>query len=205
MMQLSYKVLLEGSECTIYSPVWKVIGKIPETQGLYWFGEMKTLSPIPTANTASQQMSITNFHQCMGHNNRDDLRKMVKEEMIKGIDLDLTSTLEFCKPCIAAKATRKSFPKANTVENVKAHSDKVMANVWGPAEVESISRKKYYLLFQDRYSHEEYIYFMTKKSEAIKNYKRYEAWTKVQCNIPLSKPSALNTESSLTPRIHGSP
>jgi len=39
-----------------------------------------------------------------------------------------------------------------------------MADVWGPAEVESLGRKKYYLLFQDRHSHEEYIYFMAKKS-----------------------------------------
>ena len=59
-----------------------------------------------------------------------------------------------------------------------------MADVWGPAEVQSLGCKKYYLLFQDQYLHEEYIYFMGKKSEAIKNYKRYEAWVKVQRNIP---------------------
>ena len=123
----------------------------------------------------------------MGHINQDDLQKMVKEGMVKGIDLDLTSTLDFCKTCIAAKATRKSFPKRSTAENVKAYGDKVMADVWGPAEVESLGRKKYYLLFQDRHSHEEYIYFMAKKSEAIENYKRYEAWAKVQRNVPVIK------------------
>jgi len=34
MTRIGYKVLLEGSECTIYSPNYKAIGIIPETQGL---------------------------------------------------------------------------------------------------------------------------------------------------------------------------
>ena len=35
MTRLGFKVLLDGSECTIYSPTYKVIGVIPETRGLY--------------------------------------------------------------------------------------------------------------------------------------------------------------------------
>jgi len=46
-----------------------------------------------------------------------------------------------------------------------------MANIWGPAEVESLGHKKYYLLFQDWKTHEEQIYFMPKKSETLDNYK----------------------------------
>jgi hypothetical protein len=62
-----------------------------------------------------------------------------------------------------------------------------MADVWGPAEVESLGRKKYYLLFQDRKSHEEQVYFMPKKSETLYNYKQYDAWAKVQRNVPAIK------------------
>jgi hypothetical protein len=96
----------------------------------------------------------------MGHINHNDLQKMVKEGLVKGIDLDLTSTPDFCKTCVEAKATRKPFPKRSTTESVKAYGDKVMADVWGPAEVESLGHKKYYLLLQDQKSHEEQVYFM---------------------------------------------
>ena len=123
----------------------------------------------------------------MGHINHDDLKKMVKEGLVKGIDLNLNSTPDFCKTCVEAKATRKPFPKKSTTENVKTYGDKVMADIWGPAEVESLGRKKYYLLFQDQHSHEEHVYFMVKKSETIENYKRYEAWAKVQRNVPVIK------------------
>jgi len=40
----------------------------------------------------------------MGHINHDDLKKMVKEGLVKGVEVDLNSTLEFCKTCIEAKA-----------------------------------------------------------------------------------------------------
>ena len=123
----------------------------------------------------------------MGHINHDDLQKMVKEGLVKGVDLDLNSKPDFCQTCIKAKATQKSFPKMSTKENIKAYGDKIMADVWGPAELESLDYKKFYLLFQDQHSHEEHIYFMAKKSEALENYRHYEAWAKVQRNIPAIK------------------
>src|SRR6266540_1960002 len=187
MTRVGFKVLLEGSDCTIYSPTYKAIGIIPKIQGLYRFGNPKTKVPTPTANVASNQISITVLHRRMGHINHDDLKKMVKEGLVKGIDLNLNSTLDFCKMCVEAKATRKPFPKKSTTENVKTYGDKVMADIWGPAEVESLGRKKYYLLFQDQHSHEEHVYFMVKKSETIENYKQYEAWAKVQRNVPVIK------------------
>jgi hypothetical protein len=62
--------------------------------------------------------------------------------------------------------------------------DKITADVWGPAGVESLGHKRYYLLFQDRKSHEEHIFFMNKKSETLEKYKNYKAWVEVQRNIP---------------------
>ena len=114
------------------------------TKGLYRFGDTKVKFPTPTANVATNQISITDLHRRMGHINHDDLKKMVKEGLVKGIDLDLTSTPDFCKTCIEAKATRKPFPKKSTTEKFDAYGDKVMADVWGPAEVESLGSTIYF-------------------------------------------------------------
>jgi len=138
MTRVGFKVLLDGSECKVYSPTYKVIRVIPEIRGLYRIGGSKNSPSTPTANVATNQISITEFHCRMGHINHDDLKKMVKEGLVKGVDVDLNSTPEFCKTCIEAKAVRKPFPKESTNENVKAYGDKIMADVWGPAEVESI-------------------------------------------------------------------
>jgi len=149
MTRVGFKVLLDGSECKVYSPTYKVIGVIPEIHGLYRIGGSKNSPSTPTTNVATNQISITKFHHRMGHINHDDLKKMVKEGLVKGVDVDLNSMLEFCKTCIEAKAVRKPFPKESTNKNVKAYGDKIMADVWGPAEVESIGQKKYALFFHD--------------------------------------------------------
>ena len=55
-----------------------------------------------------------------------------------------------------------------------------MSDIWGPAAVQSIGGKHYYMLCQDLHSHEELVYFLRQKSEAFADYKKYEAWVKVQ-------------------------
>ena len=187
MTRVGFKVLLNGLECKVYSPTYKVIRVIPEIHGLYRIGGSKNLPSTPTANMATNQIPITKFHRHMGHINHDDLKKMVKEGLVKGVDVDLNSTPEFCKTCIEAKAIQKPFPKESSNKSIKAYGDKIMADVWGPAKVKSIGRKKYALFFHDCHSHEECVQFMAKKSETFGNYKNYEAWTKVQRNIPAIK------------------
>jgi hypothetical protein len=115
----------------------------------------------------------------MGHVNYDDLRKMVKDGMVTGIDLDFDAKPDFCEACIKAKATRKPFPKRSETK-YQNYGDKVVADTWGPAQIESLGRNKYYQLYQDLASHEERIYFSRQKSEGFESYKKYETWANNQ-------------------------
>jgi hypothetical protein len=124
----------------------------------------------------------------MGHINHDDLFEMVRKDMIEGIDLDLNSKPLFCEICVQAKAACKSFPKkSENNASYKAYGEKVTADLWGPAEVESLGKKKYFLLFQDKYSHEERPYFLATKDETLSHYRYYEAWAKTQREVPAIK------------------
>jgi hypothetical protein len=124
-------------------------------------------------------MSISELHHKMGHINHNDLCRMVKEGMVKGVELNYNSKPEFCKACIKAKADQKPFLKeSKTVyEN---YGDKVVGDLWGPARVKSLEGKKHYFLLQDLSSHKEKVYFEQAKSEALNNYKKYEVWASVQ-------------------------
>jgi len=68
----------------------------------------------------------------MGHINHDDLCKMVKEEMLTGIDVDLDSKPEFCEACVKTKADQKPFPKKSKMVYTK-YGKKVVTDLWGPA------------------------------------------------------------------------
>ena len=62
--------------------------------------------------------------------------------MVTGIELDFDSKPEFCEPCLKGKATRKPFPKKSQTM-YQNYGDKVVADTWGPAQVESLGRKWY--------------------------------------------------------------
>ena len=109
---------------------------------------------------------------------------MVKDNMVTGIELDFDSKPEFCEPCLKGKATRKPFPKKSQTM-YQNYGDKVVADTWGPAQVESLSRKQYLQIFQDIASHKERVYFSLHKSEGFENYKKYEAWVKIQRGVKI--------------------
>ena len=95
----------------------------------------------------------------MGHVKHEDLHCMVKKGKVTRISLDTISTPDFCEACMKAKATRKPFPKESK-SKYQSYGDKIVSDVWGPADVQSIGGKQYYLLFKDLYSHKERVYFL---------------------------------------------
>ena len=60
------------------------------------------------------------------------------------------------------------------------HSD-----LWGPAPVESIGCKQYYVSFMDDHSRYTNIYFLHSKDETFDFYKIYEAWLSTQQNAKI--------------------
>ena len=110
----------------------------------------------------------------MGHINVENLRHLIKEDMVTGINVDLNSTPVFCEPCVKAKIDCKPSPKkSNTTYTL--YGEKVVADLWGPAKVDSLGGNKYYFLFKDLASREERVYFLKTRSEAFNHYKKYEA------------------------------
>jgi hypothetical protein len=179
-----FSLYIKGGGCIIRSANSNIIGRIPLVRGLNRVGGVFNPLPTPVANLASKLMSISELHRKMGHINHDDLRRMVKEGMVKGVELDYNSKPEFCEACIKAKADRKPFPKESKTVYEK-YGDKVVGDLWGPARVESLGGKKYYFLLQDLSSHEEKVYFERAKSEALNDYKKYKVWASVQCGMQI--------------------
>jgi hypothetical protein len=179
--QARYSSFIKGGTCIIHSLKLNIIGGIPEVRGLYCVSGFPVSPHAHIASAAVKQISISKLHQWMGHVNHDDLQCMVEKGMVSGVNLDISSKPEFCEACIKAKAMRKPFPKESKTEH-KSYSNKVISNIWGPASVQSIGGKHYYLLFQDLHSHKELVHFLRQKSETFAEYKKYEAWVKVQRN-----------------------
>jgi hypothetical protein len=126
--QARFSLFIKNRACAICSSKSNIIGCIPLVWGLYQVSGMFNQSSIPSANSASKLMSISELHYKMGHVNHDNLHKMVKQRMVTGLDVDLDSKPEFCKACVKAKADWKLFPKKSEMVYTK-YGKKVIANL----------------------------------------------------------------------------
>lgn len=174
---------IEGGLCVIRTakPERRVVGRIPLRNGLYRIADPPTSPSIHTAALSSTKISISDFHRAANHISHDTLRSGVLSGAILGVNLDLDSKPEPCDICVKAKAIRKSFPKESSREGVTNYGDKVVTDVWGPAEVTSLGGANYSVQFLDLASHEVRTYPMKKKSDTFEIYKgKYEPWVEVQ-------------------------
>ncbi|KAJ2923827.1 hypothetical protein H1R20_g13265, partial [Candolleomyces eurysporus] len=125
-------------------------------------------------------MSLMDFHVVMGHQSFGDLRRMIEGGMIEGIKVkDLSGMPPVCRTCVKVKAIQKPFKESKS-PHPTTYAQKISTDVWGPASVESIGRKNYFVLFINQFSHETHAFFLRNKSDAFDAYQRYEAWVHVQ-------------------------
>jgi hypothetical protein len=177
-------MMIYNGEFIIHEPTKsKIIGRVPLIRGLYRASNLKVpiYRPIPPfVNSASTPISLNELHHLMGHINFNDLHLMVKKGSVMGVDVDFTTKPDYCDICIQAKAPHVVIPKKASSPHPAKYGEKVVADLWGKAQVQSIGGAKYYALFQDRYLKEERIYFLKDKSDAFNAYLKYEAWVKIQ-------------------------
>jgi hypothetical protein len=119
------------------------------------------------------KLTINELHCALGHVAQGAILYAVKQGLIEGIQLNSTSTPEFCDACTKAKATRKPFP-AETTNHAHTYEELVHTDLWGPAQTESVTGHLYYISFTDDFSQETKVHFLKLKSEALSALKNYE-------------------------------
>src|SRR5882762_8714080 len=169
----------EDRMCKMLSPApaRKVIGLIPQVDGLYSLAAGATQN-VPTmpqqAHVARAKVSVYELHKILGHVAQEAVLLAYKKGLIEGIDLDQDSTPQFCDTCAQAKATRQPFPAESTTR-ARAYGEVIHTDLWGPAQTVSIGGSVYYISFTDDYSRETKIRFLKQKSDALEAFKQHIA------------------------------
>ena len=132
--------------------------------------------------SVKETLSINELHHRLGHISHDRAKLLVVKGLVKGVDLEMESEATVCKSCEWANGTRKKIVKVRDGERCTAVGDEIHSDVWGPAPVEMLGRKRYYISFTDNYSRYTTVYFLQTKDEAFNFYQIYEAWLSTQYN-----------------------
>ena len=104
-----YSVTFSKGICTIQDPKCKMIATIPHSDGLYKITAQGPLKEGQTANIVSEKMSISEAHREIGHVAHSAIKHAIANGLITGINLDMTSKLDFCEAC--TKVSKTTFPK----------------------------------------------------------------------------------------------
>ena len=162
-------VVFSGNLCRIFNKERKIISEIKVKGGLYRV--FKPNSGIGAYSTSTKEiLSINELHRRLGHVSHERARFLVKEGLVKGIELDAGSEAVVCESCEWGKGERRSITKVREGGRRTAIGDEIHSDLWGPVPVESISHKGYYVSFTDDYSRYTKIYFLHTKDETFDSY-----------------------------------
>ena len=114
---------------------------------------------------------------CVTHIAPSVARHLVENGLVSGLKFDDTKDGgTFCESCIYAKATCKPIAKIREGERSKEVGALAWSDVWGPAPVETLGGKRYYVTFTDDHSRLTYLCTLRQKSKTFVAYQQFEAW-----------------------------
>ena len=97
--------------CIIKNPNGQTMATIPRANGFYCLVDPYKSNPSGHANIVAGKMSISEAHCRLGHISHTAIKHAITSGRITGIDLDMDSKPDFCKPCTKAKSACQPFPK----------------------------------------------------------------------------------------------
>nr|GAT54265.1 polyprotein [Mycena chlorophos] len=117
----------------------------------------------------------------MGHLPVEAAKKLVKNQLVEGIELDETkpTSQDTCPSCLHGRMTRAPMSKAAERNAEGKVGDQVHSDVWGPATVQTPQHKRYYLTFTDDASRYTVAFLLNTKDQTFEAFKELDArWKK---------------------------
>ena len=121
-----------------------LVGEIEVKGGLYCVFYSKTGTEGYSAQI-NEVLSIDELHCHLGHVSHDRAKLLVKKGLVEGVEFMPDEEATVCESCESAKGVRKSIVKIREGGRCPAVGDKIHSDLWGPAPVESINHKSYYV------------------------------------------------------------
>ncbi|KJA26564.1 hypothetical protein HYPSUDRAFT_116472, partial [Hypholoma sublateritium FD-334 SS-4] len=88
----------------------------------------------------------------LGHVGHEAARRLVEKGLVTGVELDESSKPTFCASCDWGKGHRKAIQRVREGERASVVGEEIHSDLWGPASVETINRREYFVSFTDDYS-----------------------------------------------------
>ena len=132
---------------------------------------------------AALTVSLDLWHQRLAHVHTDGIRDMVRNNVVKGINTNVSQKLPMCEGCVHGKSTRVSVPKQGG-ERATGLLHLVHTDVCSFPE-ESHGGSKYFVTFIDDHTRFSWVYSIASKSDVYPTFKRWKNMVENQFDVKL--------------------
>jgi hypothetical protein len=149
---------------------------VRKDNNLYHVQDISILPSVPiAANVLVKDNSLLLWHRRLGHTHMDNIKKMQRLRLVKGLENFDLGQVSACEDCLIGKSTRQPFRK-KTIQKQNEILELVHSDLCGPMRDKSGGGALYVMTFVDDHSRMSHIYFLRRKSDAFLTFQRYHVY-----------------------------
>jgi hypothetical protein len=154
-----YQVVIDGGELLIKEPSGRLLAKVKQMMSKLYLLTVRVL--VASIVVVREDQVAWRWHERLGHLNFPATRKIVKEELVRGLP-EIGPVERPCVVCLAKKQRRTSFL-------AQAHGD-----LYGKISPPTPAGNQYFLLMVDDKSHFVSAMLLSTKDQVLEAIKRFQ-------------------------------
>ncbi|KAK3888840.1 hypothetical protein Pcinc_007106 [Petrolisthes cinctipes] len=158
-----------GNECKIFCEKDNLIAFAEKKGNLY---HLKCTMYVHKANAACK-LDENIWHRRYGHLGIDNLKILVRDDLVDGLNCDVNKELEFCEACVKGKSKKSPFP-CNKVKPDREPLELIHSDVCGKINKKSLSNGEYFVTFIDDATRYVWVYILKGKHEVFAKFKEWK-------------------------------
>lgn len=160
--EAGFQILVQGGVMYVRDEHMRLLANIDRSPGRLYVRDINIARPVCLSAVAGED--AWRWHARFGHINFTALRKMGREELVRGLPL-LSQVEQVCEACLAGKHRRSPFPHRALRRSTEV-LELVHGDLCGPITPATPSGNHYFLLLVDDYSRYMWVALLPTKDAA---------------------------------------
>ncbi|CAA6659353.1 unnamed protein product [Spirodela intermedia] len=194
--EAGYHIDIEKGAMKIHEPGGRLLAKVMRGENRLYILHAKLVRQVCLEARAVEE--AWKWHARLGHVNMTALRKMAREELVRGLPA-VGPVDQLCEACLAGKQKRSPFPQQGEYR-ARRVLELVHSDLCGPIAPETPNGSKYFLLLVDDRSRYMWVAMLPSKDRAAVAIKEIKARAEGESGLKLG---ALRTDRGGEFRVRG--
>jgi transposase InsO family protein len=179
--EAGYKINIDDGVLRIREQSRRLLARVARRADRLYVLDLDIARPVCLAARGKEE--AWRWHARMGHVNMNALRKLAREEMVRGLP-PIEQVDQLCDACLAGKQRRNSFP-AVAQYRAERTLEIVHGDLCGPITPATPSGGRYFLLLVDDKSRFMWLSVMSTKDQAAAAIKAFQERTEAESGLKL--------------------